>query len=188
MADRQLVERVVLVGFLGAGKSVVGRSLAWRLEWDFIDFDEEIRTRERKPLSRVIDESGGDYFWEAQRALTEEVAGRSQLVIAPGGAWITRPELLDVLGPTTLAVWLKVSPSEAFERIRLSTDDHPWHDHPSPIDRIGDLMRERNSMYRLADLSIPTNWRSPETIAFEIEQTVRTRRSSAADANRSPRS
>jgi shikimate kinase len=169
------IERVVLLGFLGAGKSVVGRALAPRLEWRFIDFDAEIKQREGKPLSAVVRDSGREYLRQAERALTEEVARQSQLVIAPGGAWITQPELLEVLGTATLAVWLQVSPSEAYERIRASTDDHPWRGHANPLDRIGDLMREREPLYRLCDISVPTNWRSPEAIAFEIEQILRTR-------------
>jgi shikimate kinase len=174
-SDVPQVERVVLIGFLGSGKSVVGRALALRLEWDFFDFDEEIKQREGQPLSTVASEAGKDYLRQVERALTEEVAQQPRLVIAPGGAWITQPELLESLGPATLAVWLKVSPSEAYERIRASTEEHPWHDQSNPVDRIGDLMRERESLYRLADLSVPTNWRTPEAIAFEIEQIVRTR-------------
>ncbi len=175
MNESPLVERVVLVGFLGSGKSVVGRALAQRLEWRFFDFDAEIKEREGKSLSAVATEEGQDYLRQVERALTEEVAERPRLVIAPGGAWITQPELLESLGPATLAVWLKVTPSEAYERIRASSDDHPWHDDPNPLDRIGELMREREALYRLADVSIPTDWRSPETIAFEIEQIVRAR-------------
>lgn len=174
MREVPLVERVVLVGFLGSGKSSVGRALALRLDWDFFDFDAEIREREGKPLSAVADKEGADYLRHAERLLTDEVAGRDRLVIAPGGAWITQPELLEALGPSTLAVWLKVSPSEAFERIQGS-EDHPWAGESDALDRIGDLMRSRESLFRLADLSVPTNWRSPEAIAFEIEQIVRTR-------------
>jgi shikimate kinase len=175
MVEIPLVSRVVLVGFLGAGKSVVGRALALRLEWDFIDFDAEIKAREGKPLSAVASEKGGEYLQQAEEGLTEEVANRSRLVISPGGGWIMRPQLLESLGPATLAVWLRVSPSEAYERTSAFSDDHPWHNEPDPIDRIGDLMRERESLYRLTDVSIPTNWRSPEAIAFEIEQIIRTR-------------
>lgn len=175
MNESPLVERVVLIGFLGAGKSVVGRALARRLEWDFFDFDAEIKEREGKPLSVVATEAGQDYLRQVERALTEEVAERPRLVIAPGGTWITQPELLESLGPETLAIWLQVTPSESYERIRASSDDHPWKDHTDPLDRIGELMRERESLYRLADVSIPTDWRSREIIAFEIEQIVRAR-------------
>jgi len=175
MTESALIERVVLIGFLGAGKSVVGQALANRLEWRFIDFDAEVKRREGRPLSEVAQDRGASYLRDAERALTEEVAQEQRLVIAPGGAWITQPELLEVLGPTTLAIWLKVSPSEAYERVRESSNDHPWRDESNALDLIGDLMRERESLFRLADVSVPTNWRSPEAIAFEVEQIVRTR-------------
>jgi shikimate kinase len=175
MEETSLIERVVLVGYLGAGKSVVGRALAMRLDWDFVDFDAEVERREGRPVGEIAEAGGTDFLRQAERALTEEVVGRSQTVIAPGGGWITRPELLDALGPTTLSVWLKVSPSEAYERVLASRTEHPLRDEPDALDQIGEMMREREPLYRLTDISIPTHWRSPEQIAFEIEQIVRSR-------------
>jgi shikimate kinase len=175
MDETSLIERVVLVGYLGAGKSVVGRALAMRLDWNFVDFDAEVERREGKSMGVIAEEAGAEYLRQAERALTEEVIGQPHLVIAPGGGWITQPELLESLGPTTLSVWLKVTPSEAYERILGSSDDHPVHHAPDAMDQIGSTMRERESLYRLTDVSVPTNWRSPEQIAFEIEQIIRTR-------------
>jgi shikimate kinase len=175
MSDVPVVERVVLVGYLGAGKTRVGHALATRLEWDFFDFDAQITRREGMPIRRVAEEGGDEYLRKVERALTDEVAQLPRLVISPGGGWITQPGLLERLGSATLAVWLKVSPSEAYERLQASQDHNPWSGTPDAVDRIAETMRERESLFRLADVSIPTNWRSPELIAFEIEQIVRTR-------------
>ncbi len=110
-----------------------------------------------------------------EAALTAEAAGRAHLVLAPGGGWITRPELLAMLGPETLAVWLRVSPEEAARRLRTDDIARPFRDLPDPLPRVAAMIAEREPVYRLADVSIPSDGRSPEGIAFEIEQMVRTR-------------
>lgn len=173
--EQRGAERVVLVGYLGSGKSEVGRALALRLEWDFLDFDEEIERREGRSVRALVDERGEEYLRSAEAALTEEATERAGAVLAPGGAWITQPELLAGLGPRTVSVWLRVSPSEAYRRLRASDIDHPLRGRPDAVDRMGEMMREREELYRLADVSVPTDGRSVETIAFEIEQLLRAR-------------
>jgi len=169
------VERVVLLGYMTSGKSTVGAALARRLEWGFLDFDVEIERRSGATVPEVVEENGAERLREMEAALTGEVAGTRHLVLAPGGAWITRPELLDRLGPGTLAVWLRVSPGETARRLRADTIDRPFRDLDDPVPSIARMIADRESLYRLADLSIPTDGRSTESIAYEIECVVRTR-------------
>ena len=169
------IGRVVLLGYMCSGKSTVGQALARRLEWAFLDFDVEIERREGRSVKEVIAAGGEERFRELEGALTAEVAGAPGVVLAPGGGWITRPEMLDLLGPGTLAVWLRVSPAETARRLLADDIDRPFRDLADPTPRIAEMLADREPLYRLADLSIPTDARSAESIAFEIEQTVRTR-------------
>jgi shikimate kinase len=169
------VERVVLLGYMTSGKSTVGAAVARRLEWGFLDFDVEIERREGATIPDVVEENGPERLRELEAALTGEVAGARHLVLAPGGAWITRPELLELLGAGTLAVWLRVSPEETARRLRADTIDRPFRDLDDPVPAIARMIAEREPLYRLADLSIPTDGRSTESIAYEIECVVRTR-------------
>lgn len=170
------IQRVVLLGYMCSGKSTVGAALARRLEWSFVDFDVEIERREGRSVSAIIDQEGEEYFRGAEAALTQEAAGSSALVLAPGGGWITRPELLEAIRPGTLSVWLTVSVDETVRRLRTDTIDRPFRDHPDPGGMIGAMLAEREPLYRLADLKIPADGRTVEQLAFEIEQVVRTRR------------
>lgn len=172
---RTTVERVVLLGYMCSGKSTVAQMLARRLEWDYLDFDVEIERREGRTVAEIIETSGEEYFRELEATLTAEAAEARALVLAPGGGWITRPELLDQLGPGTLSAWLRVSPQETVRRLREDTIARPFKDHPDPVGRIAEMLAEREPLYRLADTGIPAGSRTPETIAFEIEQLVRTR-------------
>lgn len=169
------VERVVLLGYMTSGKSTVGAAVARRLEWGFLDFDVEIERRERASVPDLVAEGGMGRLRELEAALTEEVAGARHVVMAPGGGWITRPELLAALGPGTLAVWLRVSPEETVRRLRADTLDRPFRDSDDPLPVISRMIAEREPLFRLADLSIPSDGRSVESIAYEIETVVRTR-------------
>jgi shikimate kinase len=169
------IERVVLLGFMGSGKSSVGESLARRLEWRFLDFDVEIERREGRAVADVIDTEGEDTFREMEAALTEEVASAAFLVLAPGGGWITQPELLDRLGPGTLSVWLDVSPAETVRRVNEDPADRPFKNHPDAVAMVEEMRSERLPLYERADLRIPTDGRTVEELAFEIEQFVRSR-------------
>jgi shikimate kinase len=169
------IERVVLLGYMCSGKSTVGESLARRLDWRFLDFDVEIERREGAPVGAIIDSRGEEYFRGAEAALTQEVAAEPRLVLAPGGGWITSPQLLEAIRPGTLAAWLQVSPPETVRRLKSDSIDRPFRELPDPVGRVAEMLREREPLYRLADLMIPTDGRRVEEIAFELEQLVRTR-------------
>ena len=169
------VERVVLLGYMTSGKSTVGQALARRLEWSFLDFDVEIERRDGRTVPDLIAQEGERHFRGLEAALTDELAGRPYLVLAPGGGWITRPEQLTALGPGTLAAWLRVSPEETARRLRSDTIARPFRELDDPVPRIAEMLAQREPLYRLADVSIPTDGRSPESIAFELETIVRMR-------------
>ncbi|HEX8242423.1 MAG TPA: shikimate kinase [Longimicrobium sp.] len=169
------VVRVVLLGYMTAGKSTVGQALARRLEWRFLDFDVEIEQREGRTIGDLVLDEGQSRLREFEGLLTEEVAHAHYVVLAPGGGWITRPELLERLGEGTLAVWLKVSPEETARRLNADTIDRPFRGMDDPVPVIARMIAERDDLYRRADLSIPTDGRSTESIAFEIETIVRVR-------------
>jgi shikimate kinase len=171
-----VIERVVLLGYMTSGKSTVGQALARRLEWEFLDFDVEIEHRAGATVKDIIASHGEEAFREMEAALTAEVAARPGVVLAPGGGWITRPDLLDRLGSRTLSVWLRVSVDETVRRLNRDSIDRPFRGHPIPREIIGKMLSEREPLYRLADLSVPAEGRSPEGVAFEIETIVRTRR------------
>jgi len=172
---RLAIGRVVLLGYMCSGKSTVGQALARRLEWSYLDFDVEIERRGGATVQQIIAAAGEEHFRDLEAALTGEAAQADRLVLAPGGGWITRPEFLTALGPGTLAVWLQVSPEETVRRLRADTIDRPFRDHPDPAGMIAQMLSERIPLYERADLNIPADTRTPESIAFEIETLVRTR-------------
>jgi shikimate kinase len=169
------IERVVLLGYMCSGKSSVGESLARRLDWRMLDFDVEIERREDRAVRAIIEAEGEEYFRSLEAALTEELANEPFVVAAPGGGWITEPRLLEAIRPGTLSIWLHVTPEETARRLMEDSIDRPFRDLEDPVGPISEMIMEREPLYRRADLMIPTDERTVEDIAFEIEQMMRTR-------------
>jgi shikimate kinase len=167
------IRRVVLLGYMCSGKSTVGAALARRLEWAFVDLDAEIEHRTGRPVKSLVAEAGEGALRALEADLTAALARDDRLVVAPGGGWITQPDLLAALGPDTLSVWLQASPEETLRRLRAGGPGRPFRDHPNPIGPILQMLAEREPLYALADVAITTDGRSPEEIAFEIECAVR---------------
>lgn len=161
--------RIVLVGFMAAGKSTVGALLAKRIGWDFIDFDDRIQERTGLSPGQLIRERGEAAFRDLEAAVTEEVAGRERVVLAPGGGWSLRPELLERLGAGTVRVWLKVSPEEVLRRADSDATDRPLL---GPMagrhQRITELLERREPLYQGAKIALDVDDREPDAVVEEI--------------------
>lgn len=168
MPDREGVTRILLVGFMASGKTTIGRLVADRLGWGFVDFDAEIEQRTGMPVPDIIRRYGEAEFRALEAELTREVADLEHVVLAPGGGWITQPELLDYFGDETLVVWLRISPEEAVRRARADLSKRPLLVAPDPVARARMLLREREPLYRMADVVIDVDGRDAEEIADEI--------------------
>jgi shikimate kinase len=104
-----------------SGKSTVGRLLAERLGWDFVDFDDAIERKENRQVAQIFREDGESRFRGLEAQLTEEVQDRQNVVLAPGGGWMTQPGLVERLRPDSLFVWLRVQPETVYARQRVQT-------------------------------------------------------------------
>jgi len=166
--DREGVTRILLVGFMASGKTTIGRLVADRLGWGFVDFDAEIEQRTGTPVPEIIRRFGEPEFRAYEAELTREVAGLEHVVLAPGGGWITNPELLDYFGDETLVVWLCISPEEAVRRARVDLSKRPLLAAPDPVARARMLLREREPLYRMADVAVDVDGRDADEIADEI--------------------
>lgn len=170
--DGEGITRILLVGFMASGKSTIGRHLAQRLGWRFIDFDDEIQRRTGVPIPEIFRSEGEAYFRRLEAELTEDVAAVEHVVLAPGGGWITRPELLEYFGDETAVVWLRISPEEAVRRAHLDLSKRPLLETADPIARARLLLREREPLYRLADAVVDVDGRSAEEVVEQILESV----------------
>lgn len=168
--------RVILLGFMAAGKTTVGRRLAERLDWDFVDFDSEIERRSGRSIPAMFRDSGEETFREWESRLTREYAGARHVVLAPGGGWITGPNALEMLDPETLGVWLRISPREALRRLDGDPESaaRPLLAGENPLRDAQRILEERAPLYeRAADLRLQVEGRRVDDIVAAIVDRVR---------------
>lgn len=175
------VERVVLLGFMGAGKTAVGAALARELGWRHVDLDREIERREGRTVAQIFAADGEPAFRELEARVSAEIAPRSAQVFSPGGGWITTPGMLERLPPGSLSVWLQVSVEEAVRRAGRSGAVRPLLRVDDPAAAARRLLIEREPLYRAADVAVRTDGRAVEDIVAELLAFVRRRGAPAED-------
>lgn len=151
---------------MAAGKSTVGRRLAARLGWEFVDFDDAVLARTGQTAGALIRERGVGALRRVEAEVTRELAGHRRVVLAPGGGWAANPELAAALGPDTVRVWLRVSATEALRRAAAAPADRPLLG-PTPRD-VERLLREREPHYAAAELAVDVDGREPDAVVDEI--------------------
>ncbi|WP_407648667.1 shikimate kinase [Gordonia otitidis] len=134
----------VLVGFMGAGKSTVGRLLADRLGVDFIDTDHEIVRRTGRSIPDIFVTDGADRFRELEAEVVADVLSTHTGIVALGGGAVTTRTVRDALDSHRV-FYLKVSAESGFERVRES--DRPLLASDDPAQRYRALLAEREETY-----------------------------------------
>src|SRR5262245_16349405 len=104
---------------MGAGKTTVGRRLAEKLGWSFIDLDEEIERRERRQVAEIFRLFGEPHFRNLERLCLKDLSASQQAVIALGGGAYIDPDNREIAEKTGLTVWLKASFSKLVDRVRM---------------------------------------------------------------------
>ena len=161
-------ERLVIIGFMGAGKSTVGPMLADRLGWTFVDLDDDVAGRAGEPVHQIIRGRGLDTFRRLESEAGREVMRRRRVVVAVGGGWPAQPGHMELLADGTLSVWLRVSPATALARLARSATPRPLLEVADPLATAESLLARRRQHYRRGDLEIDTERRTPDEVVGAI--------------------
>jgi shikimate kinase len=145
----ELPENIVLVGFMGSGKSTVGRMLARRLHFRFLDTDKLVEERERMTIPEIFAKHGEAHFRERETAVLESLRGVQQHILATGGGIVTVPENIALLRSLGLVVLLTAHPEEIYRRVSRNSD-RPLLQVEDPRKRVLDMMAERQPLYESA--------------------------------------
>ena len=172
MAERAEVERVVLVGFMCAGKTAVGELLARRLGWAFVDLDRLIEEREGRPVREIFAARGEAAFRRIEAELSDSVAAWGRMVLAPGGGWITNAARAEPPAEGTLRVWLRVSPEEAVRRGASAPGTRPLMDGGDALKAARALLAQREPHYARAALALETEGLTPAQVAARLEEAI----------------
>ena len=147
---------LVLVGLPGAGKSTTGRLLAERLQLPFVDLDLHIEARACKRIDEIFALDGEAIFRRYEREATLELVGCPPSIVAPGGGWITQPEVVALLRPPSKIVHLDVTPATALARMGNEVARRPLLRGSHPLLTLDTLRGQRASDYAGADAVLDT--------------------------------
>lgn len=161
---------IVLVGPMGAGKSTVGRYLASRLSYSFVDTDHLIEERAGADIPWIFDVEGEAGFRLRETAILDYLQGVDAHVIATGGGIVVRPENHQKLNALGKVVYLTASVEQLLART-AKDKKRPLLQVADPRSRIEELLRERDPLYRsLADYVLQTDGRSSKWVVQQILQ------------------
>ncbi len=171
--ERQ-VANIILAGFSGTGKSLVAKEVAQRLNWDFIDTDEEIVKQVGKPIADIFGQDGEKKFRELERQVIEKACQQKQAVIAIGGGAIVDPQNYELLAKNGFIVCLEAKPETIYQRLFRDaiyvpeTEVRPLLSDDKPLERIRQLKASRQPYYANADWTIHTDNLSVTEVAEEV--------------------
>jgi shikimate kinase len=169
------VRAVFLVGFMGAGKTSVGRALSRNLGWRFEDLDDRIQKREKRTVSEIFQHLGEAGFRKAERAalreLLEQVDAGSPLIAALGGGAFAQEEVASLLAESGgVTVFLDAPADELWRRCGSDVVDRPLRREEAEFRRLYEARRPR---YLQASLRVETGGRAIEQIVSEIADGLR---------------
>lgn len=159
---------VFLVGPMGAGKTTIGRHLARRLGWQFVDSDHEIEHRTGATIPLIFEIEGEAGFRKREKAVIEELTQRHGLVLATGGGVVLDPDNRRHLAARGVVVYLHASLDLLFERTSRDRN-RPLLQTADPRGRLQAIMEQRDPLYReVADIVIDTGQHGARDIVRDL--------------------
>ncbi len=161
-------KNIILIGFMGAGKSHVGRLLADRLSVPFLDIDNEIAEKENMSIDELFRTRGEEEFRKIENRLIKQNESRKSSVIVCGGGAVLDSRNIDSLRKNGLLVYLKAGEEEILERM-TGLSDRPLLNVDDRVGEIKRLLCKREPRYQeIADIIIDTSGLSPEEVMKEV--------------------
>lgn len=146
MSVRQTRGNIILIGFMGSGKSSVGRLVASKLGHKFVDTDRLVTNTTGSTIADLFEKKGESYFRDRETEALRSLQGRSNLVVATGGGIITRKENIPLLQELGFVVWLQTNQEVLFERVSR-TRKRPLLMTDNPRETISKLLVQRTPLY-----------------------------------------
>lgn len=163
----EILTNIFLTGFMGAGKSTVGKLLAAQLKRPFVDIDERIVQRARRAIAEIFATNGEGYFRDCETAILKELRQQPVAVYATGGGIVEREENRCEMKAIGRIIYLKTSWPILKARLQQSAG-RPLVDSASGWDNVKELWTKRQPFYEDADIVVDTDGLTPLEVAAWI--------------------
>jgi XRE family transcriptional regulator, aerobic/anaerobic benzoate catabolism transcriptional regulator len=173
-AHRASFAGIALIGLRGAGKSTLGKILAKKIGWNFVELNKEIEAQNGLSIAEIIALYGQEGFRRMeQSALNQLLARNEPMVLATGGGIVSEPLTFDLILSSFYTIWLKAEPEEHMGRVRKQGDLRPMADDRSAMAELRNILVSREPLYARASATVDTAGLSVDAAAARLIDTVR---------------
>lgn len=170
---RIAVDRVALIGLRGAGKSTLGRIVAERLGWPFVELNREIEAEHGFSINEILNLYGQDGYRRLERATLKRLVDQpGPMLLATGGGIVGEPMTFELLLASYFTVWIKTSPAEHMSRVRQQGDLRPMANDKAAMAELITILSSREPLYSRARVQIDTSGVAVETSAARLHSIV----------------
>src|SRR3984957_12664784 len=164
---------IALIGLRGAGKSTLGKMLARKIGWNFVELNKEIEAQNGLSVAEIIALYGQEGFRRMEQAALGQLLARKELmVLATGGGIVSEPLTFDLILSSFYTIWLKAEPEEHMARVRRQGDLRPMADDRSAMDELRTILRSREPLYARASAVVDTAGLSVDAAAARLSEAV----------------
>jgi XRE family aerobic/anaerobic benzoate catabolism transcriptional regulator len=173
-AHRASFAGIALIGLRGAGKSTLGKVLAKKIGWNFVELNKEIEAQNGLSVAEIIALYGQEGFRRMEQAALNQLLARKELmVLATGGGIVSEALTFDLILSSFYTIWLKAEPEEHMGRVRRQGDLRPMADDRSAMAELRNILVSREPLYARASATVDTAGLSVDAAAARLIDTVR---------------
>jgi XRE family aerobic/anaerobic benzoate catabolism transcriptional regulator len=164
---------IALIGLRGAGKSTLGRMLAKRIGWSFVELNKELERENGLSVAEIIALYGQEGFRRMEQTALKALLARKELmVLATGGGIVSEPLTFDLILSSFYTIWVKAEPEEHMARVRKQGDLRPMADDRSAMAELRNILLSREPLYARASAVVDTAGLSVDTAAARLYDAV----------------
>jgi shikimate kinase len=166
-------QHIILIGFMGAGKTTVGKLLADSLGMPFIDSDEWIAQQEQMPIATIFETKGEAYFRASERAFCKQLSNEEPAVISVGGGLPCFGDNIMVLNGLGLVIYINTSLQTLTQRLKNDRENRPLLRDLKDEELFRyaeDLIAQRKVFYKMAQLIVPNESNKPNDVVEKIKK------------------
>jgi XRE family aerobic/anaerobic benzoate catabolism transcriptional regulator len=172
-SPQRMSSGIALIGLRGAGKSTLGKMLAKKIGWRFVELNKEIEAHNGLSVAEIIALYGQEGFHRMeQAALSQLLAAKELMVLATGGGIVSEPVTFDLILSSFYTVWLKAEPEEHMARVRRQGDLRPMADDRSAMTELRTILLSREPLYARASAVVDTAGLSVDAAAAKLIEAV----------------
>jgi XRE family aerobic/anaerobic benzoate catabolism transcriptional regulator len=164
---------IALIGLRGAGKSTLGKMLARKIGWSFVELNKEIEAQNGLSVAEIIALYGQDGFRRMEQTALGQLLARKELtVLATGGGIVSEPLTFDLILSSFYTIWLKAEPEEHMARVRRQGDLRPMADDRSAMAELRTILKSREPLYAKASAVVDTAGLTVDAAAARLIEAV----------------